>query len=91
MMHRSAPTLAFVAAALTTSGAALAQTAPADAPAAAPLTANITLTTNYKFRGQDQDQIGHNGFYKTRGVKPAIQGGFDYAFGDSGFYVGNWN
>ncbi len=23
--------------------------------------------------------------------KPAIQGGLDYAFGDSGFYVGNWN
>jgi len=94
MMHRSAaPTLALLAVALTASGAALAQTATADAaaPAASPLTANITLTTNYKFRGQDQDQIGHNGFYKTRGVKPAIQGGFDYAFGDSGFYVGNWN
>ncbi|RZL45888.1 MAG: hypothetical protein EOP74_00250 [Variovorax sp.] len=57
----------------------------------APLTANLSLTTNYKFRGQDQDTLGHDGYYKKRGVKPAVQGGFDYAFGDSGFYVGNWN
>ncbi|RZI91914.1 MAG: hypothetical protein EOP78_14760 [Variovorax sp.] len=97
MMHRSAAkTLVALATALTASGAVLAQTAAAPAadpaPAAtSPLTANISLTTNYKFRGQDQDQIGNNGFYKKRGVKPAIQGGFDYAFGDSGFYIGNWN
>lgn len=83
-----------LAALLTATGAALAQTTPAPAPEpapAAPLTANVTLTTNYKFRGQDQDQIGNAGYYKTRSVKPAIQGGFDYAFGESGFYVGNWN
>ncbi|RYF39397.1 MAG: hypothetical protein EOO27_49270 [Comamonadaceae bacterium] len=54
------------------------------------MTANISLTSNYKFRGQDQDQIGNNGLYKRRGIKPAIQGGFDYAH-ESGFYVGNWN
>jgi uncharacterized protein (TIGR02001 family) len=48
----------------------------ADAPAVA---TNFSLTTNYKFRGQDQ---GNN--------KPALQGGFDYAH-SSGFYVGNWN
>ena len=97
MMHRNAAkTLVALATALTASGAVLAQTAPA-APAApapaetSPLTANISLTTNYKFRGQDQDTIGHNGLYKSGGVKPAIQGGFDYAFGDSGWYVGNWN
>lgn len=53
--------------------------------ASAQLTANVTLTSNYKFRGQDQD-LG-----KTSGFKPALQGGFDYSFGDSGFYVGNWN
>ena len=35
--------------------------------------------------------IGNNGTAKTSGFKPAIQGGFDYAFGESGFYVGNWN
>ena len=95
MMHRTAAkTLVFLATALTATGAVLAQTTPAADPAPAatsPLTANISLTTNYKFRGQDQDTIGHNGLYKTRGVKPAVQGGFDYAFGESGFYVGNWN
>lgn len=53
--------------------------------ASAQLTANVSLTTNYKFRGQDQDAS------KVRAVKPAIQGGFDYAFGESGWYVGNWN
>ncbi|MCR6480402.1 TorF family putative porin [Variovorax sp. ZS18.2.2] len=94
MTHRSAAqALIVLATALTTSGAALAQTAPADpAPAPAPsLTGNISLTSNYKFRGQDQDMIGRNDYAKTKGFKPAIQGGFDYAFGDSGFYVGNWN
>ncbi len=53
--------------------------------ASAQLTANVSLTTNYKFRGQDQDAS------KTKAIKPAIQGGFDYAFGESGFYLGNWN
>ncbi|QSI28276.1 hypothetical protein GNX71_01255 [Variovorax sp. RKNM96] len=94
MTHRSAvQALIVLATALTTSGAALAQTAPADpAPAPAPsLTGNISLTTNYKFRGQDQDMIGRNDYAKTKGFKPAIQGGLDYAFGDSGFYVGSWN
>ncbi|MDQ0070072.1 uncharacterized protein (TIGR02001 family) [Variovorax boronicumulans] len=57
----------------------------------AQLSGNVALTTNYKFRGQDQDMLGRNDYAKTRGFKPAIQGGFDYAFGDSGFYVGNWN
>ena len=97
MTHRSAAqALIVLATALTTSGAVLAQTATTDAaaPAAAPapnLTGNVSLTTNYKFRGQDQDMLGRNDYAKTRGFKPAIQGGFDYAFGDSGFYVGNWN
>ncbi|MGJ7526253.1 TorF family putative porin [Variovorax sp. GB1P17] len=98
MTHRSAvQALIVLATALTASGAALAQTAAttdAAAPAAAPapnLTGNVSLTTNYKFRGQDQDMLGRNDYAKTKGFKPAIQGGFDYAFGDSGFYVGNWN
>ena len=46
---------------------------------------NVSLTSNYKFRGQDQD------VNRIKAVNPAIQGGFDYSFGDSGFYVGNWN
>jgi len=84
------PTL--IAAAFALPGAAFAQAAgDAPAPATSPVTANIALTTNYKFRGQDQDMLGRNDYAKTRGAKPAIQGGFDYAFGDSGFYVGNWN
>lgn len=77
---------------------AFAQSAPAadsnaafTPPATSPLTANISLTTNYKFRGQDQDTLASDGNYKGRGVKPALQGGFDYVFGDSGFYAGNWN
>lgn len=53
--------------------------------ASAQLTANVSLTSNYKFRGQDQD------VNRIKAVNPAIQGGFDYSFGDSGFYVGNWN
>ena len=59
--------------------------------ASAQLTGNVALTSNYKFRGQDQDMIGKNDYAKTKGFKPAIQGGFDYAFGESGFYLGNWN
>jgi uncharacterized protein (TIGR02001 family) len=71
------------------SSAAFAQTpapvSPAAAePAASPLSFNISLASNYKFRGQDQDQS------KTKSFKPALQGGVDYAF-DSGFYIGNWN
>ena len=53
--------------------------------ASAQLTGNVSLTTNYKFRGQDQDAS------KAKAVKPALQGGFDCAFGDTGWYVGNWN
>ncbi|MBY0455007.1 MAG: TorF family putative porin [Burkholderiaceae bacterium] len=53
--------------------------------ASAQLTGNVSLTTNYKFRGQDQDTS------RTKAIKPALQGGFDYAFGESGWYVGNWN
>lgn len=52
--------------------------------ASAQLSSNISLTTNYKFRGQDQDNKS------TKDFKPALQGGFDYAFGN-GLYVGNWN
>jgi len=54
--------------------------------ASAQLTANVTAISNYKFRGQDQDSSRPN-----KALKPALQGGFDYAFGDTGFYLGNWN
>src|SRR3954471_5860803 len=49
------------------------------APAPSPVTGNITLASEYRFRGIDQ----------TAG-KPAIQGGFDYSHA-SGVYLGNWN
>ena len=52
--------------------------AHAEDPPASPFTANVSVTSNYKYRGQDQ---GNN--------KPAIQGGFD--FSKNGFYIGNWN
>ena len=64
-------------------GGALAQTAPAPAPAPAPatspITANVTVVNDYRYRGMTQSNY-----------KPAIQGGFDYAH-ESGFYIGNWN
>jgi uncharacterized protein (TIGR02001 family) len=61
---------------------AAAQTAAA--PAAAPasphtFTGNMSLVTDYRFRGISQT-------FK----QPALQGGFDYSH-ESGFYVGNWN
>ena len=58
---------------------AFAEDAPAAAPEVSPLTANVTVASNYIYRGITQSNN-----------KPAIQGGFDYA-DDSGFYVGNWN
>lgn len=54
--------------------------------ASAQLSSNVSLTSNYKFRGQDQDLLNA----KNKDFKPALQGGFDYAF-SNGFYVGNWN
>ncbi|NQW84840.1 MAG: hypothetical protein HQ450_12925 [Alcaligenaceae bacterium] len=60
------------------SATAVAQTA-APAPDPSPLTANVSLTSDYRFRGISQSNL-----------QPAIQGGFDYAH-PSGFYVGNWN
>lgn len=60
--------------ALSAPGLALA----ADAPAPSPFSSNVSLVTNYLYRGISQT-----------GAKPAIQGGFDYA-GASGLYIGAW-
>lgn len=68
--------------AATHAGNALAADAPADAAPAASdltLTANVTLASQYRYRGLMQSNN-----------KPAIQGGFDLAH-SSGFYLGNWN
>jgi uncharacterized protein (TIGR02001 family) len=43
------------------------------------LTGNMSLTSNYEFRGISLSQNG-----------PAIQGGIDYAH-QTGLYIGNWN
>ncbi|WP_382160179.1 TorF family putative porin [Hydrogenophaga sp. ANAO-22] len=51
--------------------------------ASAQLSANVSLVTNYKTRGQDQD-------VREGQLRPALQGGFDYSHA-SGFYAGNWN
>ncbi len=59
--------------------AVFAQAAPAAAPEPSPITANVTITNDYRYRGISQTNY-----------QPAIQGGFDYAH-ESGFYIGNWN
>lgn len=59
--------------------------------ASAQLSANLGLTSSYKFRGQDQDTLGSDGSLRSKAAAPAIQGGFDYTFGETGWYVGNWN
>ncbi|BEI43519.1 hypothetical protein PHIN10_16680 [Polynucleobacter sp. HIN10] len=55
----------------------MAQSAPAEEKS--PISANVTITNDYKYRGISQ----------TNG-QPAIQGGFDYAMRVA-FYIGNWN
>ncbi|MEO5735866.1 MAG: TorF family putative porin [Variovorax sp.] len=40
---------------------------------------NLSATSDYVFRGVTQSNFG-----------PALQGGLDYSFGDSGLYVGIW-
>lgn len=48
-----------------------------DAPAASPITYNIGVVSDYRYRGITQSKL-----------KPALQGGVDYAQGP--FYVGTW-
>lgn len=58
---------------------ALAVPALAAAQAQSPLAGNLTIASDYRFRGISQTYNG-----------PAIQGGIDYA-SPSGVYLGNWN
>lgn len=53
--------------------------AAAQAASALPVTGNMSIVSDYRFRGISQTYLG-----------PAIQGGVDYAHA-SGFYLGNWN
>ncbi len=57
--------------------AATAMPARAEEPAS-PLSFNASVTTDYRYRGYSQTRL-----------KPALQGGADYDFGN-GFYVGTW-
>ncbi|HWH81151.1 MAG TPA: TorF family putative porin [Burkholderiaceae bacterium] len=57
--------------------------ARAEDPPASPFTGNIAVTTNYKYRGQDQGKL------PSKTVRPAVQGGFDWS--KDGWYLGNWN
>jgi len=72
-MNRSLMALAVLAA------TAAPSIASAQAAAASPLTGNMTLATDYRFRGISQS-------YKL----PAVQGGIDWSHA-SGLYLGNWN
>ena len=76
------------AAAFATTSLAHGQAAAPAAPAATPehtVTGNMTIATDYRFRGISQT-FGE-GFFVPG---PAIQGGIDYSH-SSGFYLGNWN
>ncbi|MGO4304651.1 MULTISPECIES: TorF family putative porin [unclassified Cupriavidus] len=80
----TAALLSLAAPAAFAQAAAEAPAAPAAAPAAEEasphtFTANVSLVTDYRYRGISQTNR-----------RPAIQGGFDYAH-SSGFYLGNWN
>ncbi|HJT62203.1 MAG TPA: TorF family putative porin [Burkholderiales bacterium] len=70
-MHKSVLALSAIA--------ALAAPGLAAAAEPSPVAGNMSLVSEYRFRGIDQ----------TFG-KPALQGGFDYAH-SSGAYLGNWN
>ena len=59
--------------------AALAAPALAAAADPSPVTGNMTIASDYRFRGISQTYLG-----------PTIQGGIDYAHA-SGIYIGNWN
>jgi len=69
--------LATVAALAALGGPAIAFADDAPAAAASPLTYNIGVVSDYRYRGISQSKL-----------KPALQGGIDYANGP--FYVGTW-
>jgi uncharacterized protein (TIGR02001 family) len=73
-MRKSILTLS-LAAAFAAPGLAAAQAAPAPSP----ITGNMSIVSDYRFRGISQTF-----------ELPAIQGGIDYAH-ESGIYLGNWN
>ena len=85
-LRRLLPPALLAASTTLVAGSALAQTAaradattqPPAATPASPLSFNVGLTTDYRYRGISQSRL-----------KPAISAGADYAH-PSGFYVGTW-
>jgi uncharacterized protein (TIGR02001 family) len=77
-MKKSLLALAVLAALTPLHSNAQTAAAPAAEPAS-PLTGNLAIVSDYRFRGISQS-------YRL----PAVQGGIDYAH-SSGFYLGNWN
>lgn len=75
-MKKTILALSIAAAAASVPGVAMAQAAAASAHT---FTGNLSLVSEYRFRG----------IMQTFG-KPALQGGFDYGH-SSGIYLGNWN
>ena len=78
-LHKTAISAAAVALLSGLSMTAFAADEPAAEVEVSPITANVTIVNDYRYRGISQSNF-----------KPAIQGGFDYAH-ESGFYIGNWN
>ncbi|QWD96516.1 TorF family putative porin [Polynucleobacter sp. MG-6-Vaara-E2] len=78
-LHKTAISAAAVALLTGLSTVAFAADEPAAEVEVSPITANVTVVNDYRYRGISQSNF-----------KPAIQGGFDYAH-ESGFYIGNWN
>lgn len=79
MSFRLSAGVALALAALSSSPLAHAQTAAAEAAPDFSLTANLSVASEYRYRGLMQTNS-----------HPALQGGFDLSHA-SGFYVGNWN
>jgi uncharacterized protein (TIGR02001 family) len=77
-MKRTLLALSLLACASTIQPALADGEAAAEEEASSPWSATLTLTSDYRFRGQSQ---------KSR--DPALQGSIDFA-GDSGFFVGVW-
>src|SRR5580765_5260248 len=71
--------LALAASASAAAPAIAQQAAAAATPPPPPVTGNMTIATDYRFRGISQTYLG-----------PTIQGGIDYSH-SSGIYMGNWN
>lgn len=77
MPHIRSLALCALAGALVAPAAARAE--QAGAPSAYTLSANLSVASQYRYRGLMQTNN-----------QPAVQGGFDFSH-ESGFYLGNWN